>query len=453
MRAKYSPIFPFLKYIKPTWYFHLECQAGIHYFPDYELLEGSNKEIIEWDQEYSNPQISKLDAAYQAWNRGIILKDVDSNQSLTYIKPKLHDNYRFVRKYFHPLWSVYVLFIRILTFHNPVREVLAFWSQKKVQRLNMYDRVVDHSVGLSRFESTLVASQPRVAVIIPTLNRYPWLSDALKDLEQQDYKNFEVIVVDQSEPFQREFYDQFALEIKLIRQVEKALWLARNTAIQATDAEYLLLYDDDSRTEPNWISEHLKCLDYFQADISSGVSLSVIGAKVPQNYAIYRWSDQLDTGNAMVKRSVFRSIGLFDRQFEKQRMGDGEFGLRAYLAGYKNISNPLAKRIHLKVGEGGLRQMGSWDAFRPKSIFAPRPVPSVLYLIRKYLGKSAALRVMLVNLPQSIIPYQYKGKKYILILLFPFIFLYSPLLLIQGLRSWRLASGMLRQGAQIEDLA
>ena len=34
--------------------------------------------------------------------------------------------------------------------------------------------------------------------------------------------------------------------------------------------------------------------------------------------------------------------------------------------------------------------MGSWDAFRPKSILAPRPVPSVLYYYRKYFGNKAA---------------------------------------------------------------
>jgi GT2 family glycosyltransferase len=90
---------------------------------------------------------------------------------------------------------------------------------------------------------------------------------------------------------------------------------------------------------------------------------------VPQNYSFFRVSDQIDTGNVLIKRDVFQTIGLFDRQFEKQRMGDGEYGLRAYLEGFLNVSNPYAKRLHLKVGTGGLRQMGSWDGFRPKKFF------------------------------------------------------------------------------------
>ena len=35
-----------------------------------------------------------------------------------------------------------------------------------------------------------------------------------KDFEKQDFKNFEVIVVDQSEPFNEDFYKTFKLDIK-----------------------------------------------------------------------------------------------------------------------------------------------------------------------------------------------------------------------------------------------
>ena len=58
------------------------------------------------------------------------------------------------------------------------------------------------------FKSTLVLEKPLVSVVIPTLNRYKYLKDVLNDLEQQDYTNLEVIVIDQSEPFEELFYNQ-----------------------------------------------------------------------------------------------------------------------------------------------------------------------------------------------------------------------------------------------------
>ena len=165
------------------------------------------------------------------------------------------------------------------------------------------------------------------------------LKDVFKDLENQMYKNFEVIVVDQTDDFQEDFYKGWNLDLKFWFQEEKALWKARNEAIKSSKGEYILLYDDDSLVQPNWIEEHLKTLDFFNADLSSGVSISTVGAEVPEHYNYFRWSDQLDTGNVLLKKEIFNKIGLFDRQFEKQRMGDGEFGLRCYLAGFKNISN------------------------------------------------------------------------------------------------------------------
>ena len=195
---------------------------------------------------------------------------------------------------------------------------------------------------------------------------------------------------------------------------------------------------------------NFKCLDFFKADISSGVSISIVGAEVPKNYAFFKHSSQLDTGNVMIKRKVFEAIGLFDRQYEKQRMGDGEYGLRAYLHGFKNISNPHAQRLHLKVGVGGLRQMGSWDGFRPKKWFSPRPIPSVVYQFRKYYGNRMTIYSLLRLVPPSTLPYKYKGNKRLILLAYLSLFLIWPLLLVQVIQSWNKASLKLKQGALIK---
>ena len=193
-------------------------------------------------------------------------------------------------------------------------------------------------------------------------------------------------------------------------------------------------------------------MDYFNADISSGVSISMIGAKVPENYSFFRWSDQLDTGNVMIKKKVFTKCGLFDEQFERMRMGDGEFGVRTYLNGLKNVSNPKASRIHLKETKGGLRDMGHWDGFRPKIYFAPRPIPSVLYLYRKYWGNQSALVSLILSIPLSFSPYKLKSQKsgYILSIIIFFIFL--PLVIILVIFSWSISSRMLKTGGLISRL-
>jgi glycosyltransferase involved in cell wall biosynthesis len=439
-------IFRFLTYIRPTWYFNLIPKKGCHVFPQVDLLDQAIKDQLIYDANYISKTSSNRDLSWQAFQKGF----VNTKASLEFkeVVPVV-DEYRFVRKYHKPIWAIYCLLIRLLTFHNPIKEFKAWYKTRNVFYINIFENPIQETTW-KIFKSSLLASQPKVSVIIPTLNRYPYLKDVLSDLEKQEYKNFEVIVMDQSEPFQKEFFEQFDLELKVHFQKEKALWLARNTAIKVSDADYFLLFDDDSRVEKDWISNHIKGLDFYNAAISSGQSISKPKELLPQNYRYFRVSDLLDTGNVLIKKKVFETIGLFDNQFEKQRMGDGEYGLRAYLNGFVNISNPYATRLHLKVGTGGLRQIGSWDAFRPKKMLSPRPIPSVLYLYRSYFGNKLSKYALLKTLPSSIIPYKFKKNKKILIFGVLISILLLPILLLQVFRSWRLASIKIKQGALIE---
>ncbi|WP_417876897.1 glycosyltransferase family 2 protein, partial [Winogradskyella sediminis] len=349
-----KPIFKFINYLQPTHYFVLKKNDGHTVFPLIKNLPAEVVEQLESDDQFKSDKAKAYDLSWQAVQKGYI-GSADTYTQFENIP--VIDNYRFSRKYFSSFWVFYVLVIRLLSFYNPITEVLGWWKTRKVSRSTYLKMPLVNEV-YATFESELIKKKPLVSVIIPTLNRYPYLKDVLHDLEQQAYTHFEVIIIDQSLPFQPEFYTDFQLELQVVHQEEKALWLARNRAIKMAKGEYILLFDDDSRVDKNWISEHLKGLDFFKADLSSGVSISEVGAPTPAHYAYFKISDQLDTGNVLLKKDVFETIGLFDRQFEKQRMGDGEFGLRSYLAGYLNISHPYAKRLHLKVGSGGLRDMG-----------------------------------------------------------------------------------------------
>ena len=224
----------------------------------------------------------------------------------------IQDEYRFFRKNFHKAWVYYILFFRLIKLNNPFVEIKAFIKTRSVNREN-YAQLHFEYPAYDSFESTLIKKKPLVSIIIPTLNRYEYLKDVFRDLEQQTYKHFEVLVVDQTDDFQEDVYYGWDLDLRYWFQKEKALWKARNEAILVAKGNYILLYDDDSLIQPNWINEHLKTLDFFDADISSGVSISVIGAEVPKHYSYFRWSDQLDTGNVLLKKKVFNKIGLFDR--------------------------------------------------------------------------------------------------------------------------------------------
>ncbi|MDX1774844.1 glycosyltransferase family A protein [Oceanihabitans sediminis] len=440
-------LFNHLIYLQATHYFQLFRKDGTSVFPRVDLLPQEILKQLTPDSNFTSAVAKEYDLSWQALNKGYI---GGTASYASFEKVPIEDEYRFIRKYFHPVWVLYVLLLRLLSFKNPIKEILAYHNTRNVKRSTYLQRPITND-GWQTFDSALVLDAPLVSVVIPTLNRYTYLKDVLSDLEQQDYKNFEVLVVDQSVPFQSDFYKAFDLNLRVIKQEEKALWLARNTAIKEAKGEFIALSEDDVRVNADWISTHLKCINFFKAQVSAGVFYPE-GQEIPKERSFFTLASQFATGNAMLYKGVFKQVGLFDRQFEKQRMGDGEFGMRVYLAGLKSVSNPYASCIDVKAGTGGLREMGSWDAFRPSNFFAPRPIPSVLYYFRKYFGKRAALLSLLRTVPISIFPYQFKKNKPFLVLGVLLSVLLLPVVVMQVVWSWRLASKKLKEGALIEEL-
>jgi glycosyltransferase involved in cell wall biosynthesis len=441
-------MFEFLKYIQPLWYYRLAFQSENSVLLN-QVYDQNTSEIII-DESFSCKESKDMDCAYRALQLGFIPVEKTSSNKKVKIKTitNRNDNYLFVAKYFGKFKLVYVLCLRTLCLNNPILELMGFFKALKMNKIDITKNHIQYAT-YATFQSNLIQSNPLVTVVIPTLYRYEYLKDVLADLESQDYQNFEVIICDQTDVIPKELYEGWNLNIQLIQQEEKALWLARNRCIQMAKGEYILLFDDDSRVETNWISNHLKCLDFFKVKISAGVTHTLVGHGLGKKESYFHLSDVFDTGNSMVHIDVFKKVGLFDRQFEKMRMGDGEFGLRAILGGFLVVSNPFAKRIHLKVETGGLRQMGSWDALRPKSLLAPRPVPSVLYLARKYFGNTAAIFYLIQNIPFSFIPYKFKKSKYLKFAFLIILPLLIPVMLVVVLKSWFSSSRMLNEGDKI----
>ncbi len=411
--------------------------------------------LKDLDKKYKSDNSARLELSFLMIMKGWIYNNNNENQLFSDgidQKPEIIDEFRFIRKNFNSIWSFIYFLYCIFSFKNPISTCSSFIKTIKIKRRPLFSNFMCNKSIKQNHGLGLIKKEILIRVVIPTYNRYDSLHNVLRDLENQDYKFFSITVIDQSTPFQVNFYDKYDLNIKVIRQEEPKLWRARNKAIIESDETIIALLDDDSRLDQNWITKHLQCLDYYDANISAGVSVSIKGAKVPENYSYYRLADQFDTGNAMLYRKVFKSCGLFDEQFEGMRMGDAEFGLRAYQTGFLSISNPEARRIHLKIGKGGLRQMGSWDGLRPTKIISPRPIPSVLYFSRKYFGTQKSLKYLLVNIPFSLTIYNNKSKKIALLISLIFAIIFSPLLLLQIIWSWRIADKMLKSGPKIPSI-
>lgn len=218
------------------------------------------------------------------------------------------------------------------------------------------------------------------SVIIPTYNRGKIALDTIKELEKQNFPEFQVIIVDQSpDPYPDLVnYDALNFSYKYIHIETPSLPNARNVGVGNCKSEYVVFLDDDCIPESDLIHK------YAAVFTANDHKLALVGGRViEQGSNIFRERANLvggyvtrygktlknfDTdasgecewvpgGNFSVRRRVYLELGGFDINFiGTSVMEDSDFGYSVGHAGYKILYDPGPVMEHLRIPTGGLRQ-------------------------------------------------------------------------------------------------
>ena len=198
-------MFKFLKYTYTANYDNLAKYCNCAIFADVIDLNVADKNLILNAMFYKTDLARKMGIAFQCLQKGFIPANEKHRNIIQDLEvSNIDDNYKFIQRYFGFYKATFVLIIRLCTLNNPLTEVYAFLKSTSQTRNNPFELYKKHEAYLT-FKSPLLKEQPLVTVVIPTLNRYPYLKEVLSDLEKQTYKCFEVQVCDQSEPFDETF--------------------------------------------------------------------------------------------------------------------------------------------------------------------------------------------------------------------------------------------------------
>ncbi len=231
----------------------------------------------------------------------------------------------------------------------------------------------------------------RITVLIPTIDRYPYLRTLLDQLRRQTVAPDEIIVVDQTEPeirdleIERDFQD---LPLRVIRMDVAGQCCSRNAGLEASCGEFIVLLDDDVEVEPDLIERHLRCMQQFRTSASCGVADEVGAGPMPESLTFTRLSDGFPAGNTMIRREVLHRAGLFDLAYDRGARADGDLGMRVYLSGEMIVRNHEISVLHHHAPRGGIRQhkarVVTYASSRQK--LSQRHLPSVteIYLARRY---------------------------------------------------------------------
>jgi glycosyltransferase involved in cell wall biosynthesis len=98
---------------------------------------------------------------------------------------------------------------------------------------------------------------PFFSVVVPVYNRATLLPRAIDSLLNQEFRNFEIIIVDdgstdETEKVVSSFQDN---RIKYFKQVNRGVTVARNLGASKATGAYLLFLDSDDEVSRNWLGE------------------------------------------------------------------------------------------------------------------------------------------------------------------------------------------------------
>jgi GT2 family glycosyltransferase len=207
----------------------------------------------------------------------------------------------------------------------------------------------------------------KVSIVVPTYNRLNQLRRCVDALTSLDYEmaDHEMCVVnDGSSDGTREFLDERASEVsnlQVIHQENQGVAAARNAGIEATTGEYVFSTDDDCIVPDDWITQHLRRHERYDADGVNGQQWPIeINAVEAFKIAIY-WREHeksqiltdpnsvvgATTNNLSYRREVFETVGMFDTSL--RRGSDPEHSKRVLEEGFSILKDPDLRVKHMKT--------------------------------------------------------------------------------------------------------
>lgn len=218
-------------------------------------------------------------------------------------------------------------------------------------------------------------SEKKVTIIIPNYNGLSFMEPCMAALERQTCRDFDVLVVDNgSTDGSVEWLKEREIPSVFLEE-NTGFSGAVNTGIRAAKTAYVILLNNDTEAEPDYVAGLLRAIE------SSGRIFSVSPKMIQMHhrdlmddagdmYSIMGWAYQRGVGQevsrydrpchifsacagaAIYRREVFEEIGYFD-EMHFAYLEDIDVGYRAKIAGYYNRYCPQAVVYHVGSGTSG----------------------------------------------------------------------------------------------------
>jgi len=209
--------------------------------------------------------------------------------------------------------------------------------------------------------------KPFISIIVPFYNRRYAIGRAIESIKNQEYKDFEIIAVDDGstdggDKFIRKNYP----EVYLIHFSEnRGVGAARNVGIKAAQGEIVTFLDSDDEWKPDYLKEQVTSLvQGFSSDLSfTDVAIisntgetnntkfepSILTAN-PIAALLVGFSFIFSVSCVAVRKNIFEKIGYFNEKLKSAE--DRDFYIRILKASgrFAHISKTLVLKYNLLDG-------------------------------------------------------------------------------------------------------
>lgn len=252
----------------------------------------------------------------------------------------------------------------------------------------------------------------KISIVIPNFNGAHYLGPCLESIRKMTLPRhlYETIVIDNgSQDNSREVVNRFTPWVKLITLDRNTGFSgAVNIGIKASKGEFVVLLNNDTEVETDWLEELVQCIEKDENVFSVSSKMlrfnerSIIDDAGDQ-YTLMGWAFQRGNGlnqekynrdiecfsscagAAIYRKAIFDQIGYFDENFFAY-MEDVDIGYRARIFGYRNLYCSQAVVYHVGSGTSGSK----YNSFKIK--LAAR---NNIYVIVKNMPPTQ----ILINLP------------------------------------------------------
>jgi len=205
--------------------------------------------------------------------------------------------------------------------------------------------------------------KPLVSIIIVNFNGKPYLQKCLESIMNNNYKNFEIILVDNNSKDDSIEMVKEKFPLVNIIKLERNLGYAEPNNIGAKSAkgELLFFLNNDTTICPDSIDELVKVIENQDISIcqslllkqdgsidSSGDFFSLMGIAYSSKESVQEVKPILSARGAsmMVKKNVFWQLNGLDKNFFAS-FEDVDFGWRSWISGYKAVVVPKSIVYHI----------------------------------------------------------------------------------------------------------